>query len=48
MGIYIVLREHLDLKQVEKPAISPVGNIVGNIDESCMQRLYSDMRPFYF
>ena len=38
------LYKYLDLKQAEKPAISPVGNIVGNIDESCMQRLYSDMR----
>jgi uroporphyrinogen decarboxylase len=38
------LYEYLQLKDAETVKISPVGNIVGNIDEQCMVRLYSDMR----
>jgi uroporphyrinogen decarboxylase len=38
------LYEYLNLKDADKPLISPVGNIVGNIDEKCMQFLHSDMR----
>lgn len=38
------LYEYLQLKDAEPVKISPVGNIVGNIDEQCMVRLHSDMR----
>lgn len=38
------LYNFLKLKGAEKPVISPVGNIVGNIDEHCMKLLHSDMR----
>lgn len=38
------LYEYLGLKDAEPVRISPVGNIVGNIDEKCMQGLHSDMR----
>jgi uroporphyrinogen decarboxylase len=38
------LYEYLGIENYEPVAISPVGNIVGNIDERCMQRLHSDMR----
>jgi len=38
------LYEYLQLKDAEPVTISPVGNIVGNIDEQCMMRLHSDMR----
>ncbi|MCK4925034.1 MAG: hypothetical protein KAS61_08675 [Spirochaetes bacterium] len=37
------LYEYLQLKDAEPVKISPVGNIVGNIDEQCMVRLHSDM-----
>ena len=38
------LYKYLGLKNAEPVKISPVGNIVGNIDEQCMVRLHSDMR----
>lgn len=38
------LYEYLQLKDADPVKISPVGNIVGNIDEQCMERLHSDMR----
>lgn len=38
------LYEYLGLQEAAPVVISPVGNIVGNIDEGCMQRLHSDMR----
>jgi uroporphyrinogen decarboxylase len=38
------LYRYLGLKDAEPVLISPVGNIVGNIDEGSMQRLHSDMR----
>ncbi len=38
------LYDYLNLKDAEPVKISPVGNIVGNIDEKCMIRLHSDMR----
>ena len=37
------LYEYLQLKDAEPVKISPVGNIVGNIDEQCMVGLHSDM-----
>jgi uroporphyrinogen decarboxylase len=38
------LYKYLGLGDAREVEISPVGNIVGNIDEGCMQRLHSDMR----
>jgi uroporphyrinogen decarboxylase len=38
------LYNYLGLTDAEPVKISPVGNIVGNIDEACMVRLQSDMR----
>lgn len=38
------LYEYLGIEDAEPVKISPVGNIVGNIDEKCMVRLHSDMR----
>jgi uroporphyrinogen decarboxylase len=38
------LYKYLGLEDAKEVEISPVGNIVGNIDEGCMQRVHSDMR----
>ena len=38
------LYDYLGLKDADPVKISPVGNIVGNIDEQSMVRLHSDMR----
>jgi hypothetical protein len=38
------LYEYLGIENYEPVAISPVGNIFGNINDGCMKRLRSDMR----
>ena len=41
------LYKYLKLKDYDMPAIGPVGNIVGNLDEQVMQLMGSDLRGIY-
>ena len=41
------LYRYLNLEDYEPPAIGPVGNIVGNLDEQVMQMMGSDLRGIY-